>query len=264
MEWMINFLERYQILNYAQALFILIIGIMLSKLISKIVHHYFKEKIEAQSALIIKKLLFYILVIVTVFTTLDHIGINLKVLLGAAGVFTVALGFASQTSASNLISGIFLLLEKPFAIGDTISIGDTTGIVLSVDLFSTRLRTFDNLFVRIPNETLMKGQIINFTHFPIRRIDIALSVAYGEDMSKISRILLKLSEENPLCLDEPEAIILVKRFAEYAIDVQFSVWGKKENYLKIKNEIHQAVIERFTLEGIKIPFPHNVTILRKD
>lgn len=262
MENTLEILGRYQVLTYLQAVMIIIVGGVLAKIIARVFHRYFRDRIDRQSALIVKKLLFYVLFLLVIFSALDHIGIDLKVLLGAAGIFTVALGFASQTSASNLISGIFLLFEKPFELGDTISVGDTTGIVLSVDLFSTRLRTFDNLFVRIPNETLMKGQINNLTHFPIRRVDISLSISYQQDIEAITQILKKIVDENPLCLDEPECLIIIKKFSQYAIDLQFSVWGKQENYLRIKNELHQTIVKQFAQEGISIPLPQQVTIIK--
>lgn len=259
----IEILGRTQFISYTQAVLIVIIGGIASKIIARLIYYYLKDRINLQSALIVKKLIFYIFFLISIFSALDHLGISLKVLLGAAGIFTVAIGFASQTSASNLISGIFLLFEKPFAIGDTIVVGDTTGVVISIDVFSTRLKTFDNLFVRIPNETLMKGQITNLTHFPIRRVDLSLAIDYHQDINVVTNILKKIVDENPLCLDEPECLILIKKFGQYALELQFSVWGKKENYIQIKNELHQAILKHFTQEGITIPLPQQVMTVKQ-
>ena len=79
--------------------------------------------------------------------------------------------FASQTSVSNIISGIFLISEQPFQVGDLIKVGETKGVVLSIDLLSIKLRTFDNQLVRIPNENLIKNELSNITRFPIRIVE---------------------------------------------------------------------------------------------
>jgi len=130
-------------------------------------------------------------------------GFQLSVLLGAAGILSVAIGFASQTSASNLISGLFLIGEGPFAIGDFIRVGTTEGEVLSIDLLSVKLRTPDNLFVRIPNEQLIKSEVVNLTRFAIRRLNLAVGVAYKEDIPRVRHILMQVATDNPLCLNEP-------------------------------------------------------------
>ena len=117
-------------------------------------------------------------------SALRELGFKLSVLLGAAGVLTVAVGFASQTSASNIISGLFLLGERPFSVGDVIRVGSTTGEVLSIDLLSAKLRTFENLFVRIPNETLIKSEVTNLSRLPVRRLDLKIGIAYKEEVGE--------------------------------------------------------------------------------
>lgn len=105
--------------------------------------------------------------------------------LRAAGIAGIAIGFASQTSISNIISGLFLISEKPFAVNDVIKAGDTTEIVLSIDLLSIKMRTFDNLYIRVPNEKIIKEELTNVTRFPIRRLNIDISVAYKEDLARV-------------------------------------------------------------------------------
>ena len=116
---------------------------------------------------------------------LGELGVKLTALLGAAGIVGIAVGFASQTSVSNIISGLFLISEKPFAIGDVLKVGGTTGIIQSIDLLSIKIRTFDNLFVRIPNEKILSSEVTNITRFPIRRMDIVFQVDYGQDLARV-------------------------------------------------------------------------------
>jgi len=119
-----------------------------------------------------------------------------------------------------------------------------------------KLRTFDNLFVRIPNETLIKSEVTTLTRFPIRRIDLAIGVAYKEDIKKVRKILERVAQANPLCLDEPKPIFVFLGFGESSLDMQFSVWVKREKFIDLKNSIHEEIKEAFDAEGIEIPFPH--------
>jgi small-conductance mechanosensitive channel len=185
-----------------------------------------------------------------------ELGFDLSVLLGAAGILTVAIGFASQTSASNVISGLFLLGERPFAVGDVIRVGGTTGEVLSVDLLSVKLRTFDNLFVRIPNETMIKSEVTNLRRFAIRRVDLQVGVAYKEDLREVREVLLEVANRNPLCLEEPAPLIIFQGYGDSSINHQFSVWAKTENFLELRNSIPVEIKEAFDEHGIEIPFPH--------
>ena len=183
-------------------------------------------------------------------------GFKLTALLGAAGIAGIAIGFASQTSVSNIISGLFLISEKPFEVGDLIKVDDTKGNVLSIDLLSVKLRTLDNQLVRIPNESLIKNQVTNITRFPIRRFDINVGVAYKEDVSRVREVLLDIAKNNPYCLDEPEPLVLFLNFGDSALEFLFAVWFVKTDFFKLRNSVMQDIKERFDAEGIEIPFPH--------
>lgn len=195
---------------------------------------------------------------------LHQLGFKLSVLLGAAGIFSVALGFASQTSATNLVSGLFLLGERSFEVGDTIQVGTTVGEILSVDLLSVKLRTFDNRYVRLPNETLIKSELVNLSKFPIRRFDMLLGIAYRTDIALARAILLRVAEANPLCLEEPKPLIILQGFGASSIDLQFSVWAARGNYLEMKNTMQEQVKMAFDAEGIEIPFPQTTLSIAPD
>ncbi|MBL7189468.1 MAG: mechanosensitive ion channel family protein, partial [Phycisphaerae bacterium] len=215
-----------------------------------------KKQLSAQAAMLLRKGIFYVGSMVIVLTILHQLELKMGALLGAAGIVGIAIGFASQTSVSNIISGLFLISERPFEVGDLIRVGDTTGTVMSVDLMSVKLKTFDNQFVRLPNETLIKAQVNNLTHFPIRRLDIHLGVAYKEDVAHVKKVLAEIGSQNPFCLDEPEPLILLQNFGDSALEFLFAIWSTKEDYLQLKKTVRQEIKERFDAEGIEIPFPH--------
>jgi small-conductance mechanosensitive channel len=205
---------------------------------------------------VVRKLLLYVGWLGLLGTLLSELGFDLTALMATAGIATVAIGFAAQTSLSNLISGLFLVAEKPFAIGDLIRVGQTLGVVHSIDLLSVKLRTLDNLFVRLPNETMIKSEVTNITRFPIRRMDFNVGVAYKEDIRRVLAVLKDIIEKNPHCLIEPEPLLFFDNFGESALLVRVGVWFEKSKYLACRNSLLTDIKERFDAEKIEIPFPH--------
>ena len=240
----------------AQAVLIAGVGLVLARLAGGLSDRLARERLGAHHALILRRFISYGIGAIFVMAALQSLGLQLGVLLGAAGVLTVAIGFASQTAASNLVSGLFLLGERPFSVGEVIRVGATTGEVLSVDLLSVSLRTFDNLLVRIPNEVMMKSELTNLTRFPIRRLDLKLNVAYKEDLARVQELLVEVADGLPICLEDPRPLVIVLGFGESGIDIQLSVWGARARFLELRNAIHTEVKAALDRAGIEIPFPH--------
>ena len=254
-EWLSK-INTHLALSVSEALVYFVIGLILSRITKRTVQQWTKNHFDHHQQLLMGRIGSYLVLLIFMVMTLRALGFDLGVLIGAAGILSVAVGFASQTSASNIISGLFLVAERPFSVGDLIKVGDTTGEVISVDLLSVKLRTFDNLYVRIPNETLIKSEVTTLTRFPIRRIDLAIGVAYKENIKFVRKVLDEVADENPLCLDEPKPVFVFLGFGSSSLDMQFSVWVKRENYIELKNTIHEEIKEAFDREGIEIPFPH--------
>lgn len=186
----------------------------------------------------------------------EKLGIKASALFGAAGVLGIVLGIASQTSIGNIISGIFLVSERSFEIGDLVRVGDKLGVVDSIDLLSIKLKTMDNMLIRIPNQTIISTELTNITRYPIRRMEVLVSVAYKEDLKKVMRVLNEVIAKNTLCLDEPEPLILLKTFGDSGIDIQLGLWFEKSHNKEVKNSIIIDIKEAFDKEHIEIPFPH--------
>jgi len=237
-------------------LLILVFGFLFVRFLSFVVSRVARSRLSAQSVMLFRKAIHYLGGFIILLVVLQQMGLNLTALLGAAGVIGIAVGFAARTSMSNLISGLFLIWEKPFAVGDVIKIADTVGVVLSVDLLSVKVRTFVNQFVRIPNERILTTELTNVTRFPIRRMDIKLSVAYKEDITKVRECLLEIALNNPYCLNEPAPVIVFTDFSESSLDFLFALWFEKSDYGNLKNSVMKEIKERFEKEGIEIPFPH--------
>ncbi len=241
--------------NVARAFAVLVIGFVLSRLTARLVGRLAGRALPRHQVMLLRRGVHYTLVVLIFLWFLRELGFDLTVLLGAAGILTVAFGFASQTSASNLVSGLFLLAEQSFVPGDVITIGETTGEVLSVDLLSVKIRTFDNLFVRVPNEAVLKAQVINRSRFPIRRVDLPLAIQQSEDIGRVRKILTDLAADHELVFEEPKPELFFEGFREDLIHLRFAVWTERGNFITVRNQLGERMRERLVAEGVELPHP---------
>ena len=242
--------------KFIRILFILVVGMGSIHLISFMVKRSLYKHLSRQSMMLVLRTIIYTGYIGLALMVIRELNYDLTALFGAAGVVGIIIGVASQTSIGNIISGLFLVSEKSFELGDVIRIGDKTGTVYSIDLLSIKIKTYENLLIRIPNQTVISTELINITKFPIRRLEFLLGVAYKEDLRKVKTILENVARNNPLCLEEPEPIIIFKEFGSSSININFGVWFEKANYVAVKNSVFIEIKEAFEREGIEIPFPH--------
>lgn len=214
-----------------------------------------RVKCSQQVQYLTDKAIHYAGIVIVVMTAFNKLGINFSALLGAAGIVGIAVGFAAQTSVSNVISGLFVMSERAFKLGDVLQVDSVVGTVEAFDLLSVRLRTFDNQLVRIPNETVIKANLVNVTYFPHRRFSLNVGVAYGADLERVRALLLETAGANGFAQKEPAPAVVFEGFGESSINVTLNVWGETGKYLDLKNSITLDVYAAFEKEGIAIPFP---------
>jgi small-conductance mechanosensitive channel len=243
-----------------RSLVIIGFGLLLGLLIRLLVIRPLGDRLSAQSKLVARKAVAYSLWVIVTVMILREFGFQPTALLGAAGIAGVAIGFAAQTSLSNIISGIFLVFEKPFEVGDVIRLGEHTGFVESIGLLSLTLRTFDNISIRIPNESLVKGTVINVTRHPIRRHDIELHLAFREDIDRVLRVLREVADDNPHVLVEPEPLVSVLGFGDCGIRFLLGVWHEREDFVEMRTTILRDLKLRLDREGIALAYPHRMII----
>jgi small-conductance mechanosensitive channel len=238
-----------------EALLILLVGGILIRLLAGVVARTLLRGLREQSRVGARKTITYVGIGVLIVVVLDHLGVQLTALLGAAGVIGIAVGIASQASLGNVISGLFLVSEKTFEIGDVVRIGERTGVVHSIDPLSIKLRTFDNLLVRIPNQQIIDNELINITKFPIRRVDFVFTVPADQPVERVMEILRQTARSVELCLDEPEPFLLLRDIREGNIEVQLGVWFEKENFAAVKNAVITELQRRFLESGVRFGEP---------
>lgn len=234
----------------------LVVGLAVAWLVARGGARLIRGVMPPERVELVRRLLFYGIFGLAVVSAMRVVGFDTSLFVGAAGVLTVALGFASQTSASNVISGLFLIAERPFSTGDWVRIGDTKGEVVGIDLLSVKLRTPANLFVRVPNETVMKAEITNLSRFPIRRLDIVIKVAYAEDLARVREVIVDLCDREPRILDEPRPVVRFDGFADSGIQLLVAAWAARAVYLDVRDDLAFQLKRELDVQGIEIPFPH--------
>lgn len=186
------------------------------------------------------------------FSVGQALGVDLTALLATAGVLTVAIGLAAQTSLSNLIAGVFLLVDRPFEIGDTVEIEGRVGVVQAITLLSTHVRTFNNIRVRWPNDVVLKATILNYTRFPARRVDLALRVLVGGDLAATRAAMLDEIEALPLILLDPPPEVLLRGFTDNTVEVEVRAWLAVEDFILGRTALTLAIHEALHRVGAEL------------
>ena len=247
--------------EYARAAVLVVIVLAGFKILSVVVARLIKGRTSAGNLVLVRKIIRYSAFVVVAMTLLRRMGIDLSAVVGAAGIAGIAVGFAAQTSVSNVISGLFLISEKPFSVGDSVQVGEVVGVVLSIDFLSVKIQTYDNRFVRIPNETIIKSNVVNETRFPIRRLDIRFTISFAEDLDRVKTVLDELARNNVYALDNPAPVILFDKFDSVGVSILYGLWVERNEYAQLKNTMMIDIARRFKADGVEIPFLKSPIIL---
>lgn len=253
METLNRIITEFHIEAIVRAALLIMAGFFISRLISAGAAKAFKQRLRVHQVMLLRRIIFYLTFIIFFATAIQQLGFNISTLLGATGILTVAIGIASQTSMSNVVSGIFIIGEKPFEIGDTIRVNDLQGEVISIDFLSVKIRANNNTMVRIPNETLIKSPITNLSYFPIRRVELLVSVAYKENLSQVETILLHIARKNPLCLDDPEPSVIVNNLGDFTVNLKLYAWSKTRDADSLKSSIQSEIKTIFAEKNVETP-----------
>lgn len=235
---------------------VIVVGTLVIQLLAFIAGKLVGKGRSKHLKMLVRRSIVYIGVALMFIIILKILEVKSGAIFGAAGVFGIVLGVASQNSIGNIVSGLFLISERSFELGDLVKVGDKTGIVDSIDLLSIKLKTMDNMLIRIPNQTIISTELTNVTRFPIRRMDVMVSVAYKEDLRRVTALINEVLFANEFCLDEPEPLVMFKDFGDSGINIHLGLWFEKTRYKALRNSIFVEIKERFDKEGIEIPFPH--------
>ena len=192
---------------------------------------------------------------------LPSFDVDIGQLLVVGGTVGLIVAFASQKIVSNLGSGIFLLIERPIKTGDTIQIGEVSGTVNQIRILSTIVKTYEGIYVRIPNEQVFSSDITNFVANPARRFEYTVSIGYGADAGKAVRIIRTLLHDHPFVLRNPAPSIFVSDLGDSGVELTIYIWAPSRVWWAVRTELLQKIKEALDREGIEIPFPQRVVTM---
>lgn len=235
---------------------IMIGGIIIARIAGMIFRRYIAANLPESTSKTAYKLVYYGIITITLLAVITSQGIDLSGLMVAGGIFGIIIGFATQSVVSNLISGIFLMFDRPAKAGDLIEItgSNVYGKLMDVTVFSTRIRLFDGSIMRVPNEKVFTSEIRNVSGSAIRRVDVTLGVAYDEDIDHVIGIIKKSLEEMPYVLREPEPTVWTE-MGDSNINLKVLTWTPRDEWDQVGPILLNVIKKSLDKEGIKIPFP---------
>jgi small-conductance mechanosensitive channel len=236
----------------AVSVVLFVVGVFMLRIVVRMLIRAVGRGLREQSQLLLRKSLMYVGAGIIFVMVLNAAGVSVGALLGAAGVVGIAVGIASQASLSNIISGLFLVSERFFEIGDIVRVGTETGVIASIDLLSIKIKTFNNLIIRIPNQQLIEQNIVNITRFPIRRIDYRIIVSFDAPIGRAIDALREAATSSPLALDEPTPLVLFQGFVENGVEFLLGVWTEKGSFVAVRNDVAERIQQVLRERGVQI------------
>jgi len=240
------------------AVLIYFAALLASKILTLQLRRRFKDKINKENMELLAKALSYVIMIIAIVWILPTIGIEPSGLIVAGGIVALAIGFAGQSIIGNLISGIFLMGERPIKIGDLVEISGNLGFVEDIHIISTSIRTLEGNFIRIPNETVFSSSITNYTSTPVRRFEYVVGIRYADDAVKAIQVIKDIINAHPLALVNPAPHVYVENLGDNSVDIMVRIWSPSTEWFGVKMELLWKVKTAIEEAGIEIPFPQRV------
>lgn len=206
---------------------------------------------------------FWLTFAIGLLVALSLAGVNITPLFAVVGGASFILAFAMQETLGNLASGMMIMINKPFDVGDLVDTNGVLGEVEAVSIVSTTVRTLDNQVVILPNSSVWGSIITNVTVSPIRRVDMVFGIGYADDIDTAMGVLQELVAKHPKVLEEPAPNIRVHELADSSVNFICRPWAKTENYWEVYWDLTRQVKEGFDAAGVSIPFPQRDVHLYK-
>jgi small conductance mechanosensitive channel len=254
-------------LNVVGAITILIIGWVIAGWLKNTTAKTLRRVKRVDEMLIgfFSSLIKYAILAFTIVAVLSRFGIETTSLVAVMGAAGLAIGLALQGTLSNVAAGVMLLLFRPFKIGDYIEGAGLGGTIKYTGLFTTEMATGDNIFIVVPNSQLWGSPIRNFSHLPKRRVDLTISIGYGDNIDKAMTLIKRIAAEDERVHADPEPFVEVANLGDHAVELVVRVWTDTANHWPVKFAMTKAIKQTFDKEGISFPFPQrDVHIYQKN
>ncbi|MEB3773625.1 MAG: mechanosensitive ion channel family protein [Desulfurococcales archaeon] len=248
----------------AKFILVLALSIVIAYMVRLAIERRIMKTLPRHVAVPLVRAIYYTIVFLGGVAALSMAGVNLSGLLLAGGIAGIILGFASQTVISNLLSGMFLYLDRPFTVGDAVELGGVSGIVDNITIFSTRVRRWDGVIARIPNEEVFKSTILNPYQNPIRRFEHQILLAHVEDIDRAISIALNVLEEDSMVLVKPGPEAFISSINENGVVLVVRGWAPSRYWYSTMNRVLYNLKARFGEAGIRIAIPQRIVWIKEE
>jgi small-conductance mechanosensitive channel len=206
----------------------------------------------------------YLIMAIGAIVAFQFIGIDLTGLAVIFGLLSVGIGFGLQNVTSNFVAGLILLFERPIKIGDRVTVGETEGDVIEINIRSTTIRTLNNIAIIVPNSDFVSSTVINWSYGDQKvRLDVDVGVSYASDLDTVIRCLLEVARENPEVLREPAPEVLHMGFGDSSWNMRLRAWiSDPKRHPRVRSALNCATVHKFRANGVEIPFPQRDLHLR--
>lgn len=243
------------IMHLGFALLILFIGWWLAKVLSKSIRKTMRRaNVDEGIISFLYSIMIVAFRIIVVISAIAKLGINVTSLVAALGAAGVTIGLALKDSFSNIASGILIIINKPFKIGDYLETKDIQGTVLKIEMLFTTLKTYDNKIITVPNSKLTSDHMINYTSQKTRRLDLSYLIGYNDNIDKAKEVIRNIILSNDKALNSPEPVIAVSEHKDSGIEIVAKVWCNSGDYWPLYYEMQEKVKFEFDTNKISIPF----------
>ena len=237
---------------------LIFIWFLLAKIISFSMRRNLKNRLNKDHLEIIIKIIYSLIITITVVWSFSIMGIKLSGLLVAGGFAGIVIGFASQGIIGNLVSGIFLMIERPMKIGNAVEIDGTVGVVEDIKIISTTIRTWDGFHIRMPNEKIFTTNITNYNSNIVRRFGYTVGIRYEDDADKAISIINEIIEKEPFALKNPPPNVFVDNLGDSSVNITVKIWAPVSEWWELRKKMLWTIKTTLEENGIEIAFPQSV------
>ena len=243
-------------LKVVGAIALLIVGRMVAGLLRKLTRRSMKKAaVDATLIPFMSSMVYYLAMAVVLIAVLGLFGIQTTSLIAILGAAGLAIGLALQGTLSHFASGIMLLIFRPFRVGDVVDVGGTIGKVEEIGIFTTTLKSPDNIKITVPNSQIYGSTIKNMNGYETRRVDMVMGVSYDDDLALAMETMMRVIQEDTRVLAEPEPQIAVAELGDSSVNFVVRPWCKAEDYFGVKFDLTRRFKEELEAAGCSIPFP---------
>jgi small-conductance mechanosensitive channel len=244
------------LLQVVTVIVILFFTIVIAKGITIYLQRSLKDKMDKEHLNILVKSIYYGAIVLSIVGVIfPLLNIDTSGLLVAGGVVGIVIGFASQSIVGNFISGVFLMIERPIKIGDQVNIDNKLGYVEDIKIISTIIRTYDGLYIRLPNETVFTTSITNYVANLTRRFEYIVGIRYSDDADEAIKIIKDIIEMEPFALVNPGPSVFVDTLGDNAVNIIVRIWAPATHWYDMKMKLLWVIKKTLEDNGIEIAFP---------